>query len=264
MTMVSMNAVWEDTMVFVRREAGLLVPLALATLLVGDVVNTLSTPSTVAGSSTNLALSLMTFAAILWTLVGQLAVMALALRPGSSVGEALVHGFRRLPTLIGAAFLVGIAATLVLMPALVGVMQSGVDPNKPASFALLPGWVSFYILVFGAVAIWLSLRLSTLNALIVDKKVRVIEALRTAFAMTRGIVARLILVAMVYFVVTTIMTAAIKYTLGAALAVVGRAIDSPFVGAALTALATGVVSTALSTVAAVFLAMLYRRIKTGI
>ncbi|MDB5714646.1 MAG: hypothetical protein JWO15_2043 [Sphingomonadales bacterium] len=261
--MISMNVVWEDTVGFIRREAGLVVPLALATLLVGDVANTLVDPG-VAGMQPNPMLSLLTFLAVLWTIVGQLAIIALVLRPGSSVGEALLLAIRRLPTLIGAALLVGIAATLILIPAVIAFLQSGVDPANPASFALLPGWVSLYLLVFACVAVWLSLRLSTLNPLIVDKQPGVIAALKTAFAMTRGVIARLILAALIYFALTILLTKAVQFVLGSVFELLGRAVGSPFVATALTALATGTVSAAMSMVAAVFLAMLYRRLNTGI
>jgi hypothetical protein len=262
MTMISMNVVWEDTIAFVRREAGLVIPLALATSLVGDVANSLVNP--VAGSEPNILYSLVTFAAVIWTVIGQLAIMALALRPGSSVGEALLLATRRLPTLIGAALLVGIVATIVLMPAIFGFMQSGVNPNNPATFTLLPGWVSLYFLIFGCLAIWLSLRLSTLNPLIVDKQPGIVTSLKTAFAMTRGVVARLILAAFVYFVTTIVLTTVVRFVFGSLFELLGRGIGSPFMATVLTALATGTVAAALSTFAAIFLAMLYRRLNTGI
>jgi hypothetical protein len=263
MTMVSMNVVWEDTVAFLRREAGLVIPLALATSLVGDVVNSLVNPVVMQTQPSPL-FSLLTFLALLWTIIGQMAVIALVLRPGSSVGEALTLAIRRLPTLLGAAFLIGIIATLLAIPGLFAFFQSGVNPNVPASYAKLPSWVSLYFLVFACVGIWVSLRLSTLYSLIVDKKPGVIASIRTAFAMTRGVIARLILAAMVYFITLIVLTTVVRFVLGSAFALLGRAIDSPFVAVALTALAIGTISAALSTFAAVFLAMLYRRLNTGI
>ncbi|AYJ87222.1 hypothetical protein D3Y57_16385 [Sphingomonas paeninsulae] len=263
MTMISMNVVWEDTVAFLRREAGLVIPLALATSLVGNVVNSLVNPA-VLGSPPNALFSLLTFVALLWTVIGQLAIIALVLRPGSSVGEALSLAARRLPTLLGTAFLIGTAATLFALPALIGFFQSGVNPNIPATYTKLPGWVSLYFLVFACVAIWVSLRLSTLYSLIVDKQPGVIASLKTAFAMTRGVIARLILAAIVYFITTIVLTTVVRFVLGSAFELLGRAIDSPFVTVALTALAVGTVTAALSTFAAVFLAMLYRRLNNGI
>jgi hypothetical protein len=263
MTMVSMNVVWEDTVAFLRREAGLVVPLALATLLVGDVVNSLVSP-VVMGVRPNALFSLLTFAALLWTIIGQMALIALVLRPGSSVGEALSLAVRRLPTLLGAAFLIGLAGMLVATPALFASVQSGVNPNIPATYTKLPGWVSLYFIVFACLAVWISLRLSTLYSLIVDKQPGVFASLKTAFTMTRGVIARLILAATVYFITMMILTTVVRFVLGSAFELLGRAVDSPFVAVALTALAIGTVSAALSTFAAVFLAMLYRRINTGI
>ena len=36
--MISMNQIWDDSIAFIRRESALLVPLALATIYVADVV----------------------------------------------------------------------------------------------------------------------------------------------------------------------------------------------------------------------------------
>lgn len=260
--MVSMNVVWEDTLAFLRREAGLVIPLALATSLVGDVVNSLVNP-VVMGVQPNPLFSILTFAALVWTIIGQMAVIALVLRPGSSVGEALALAMRRLPTLLGAAFLIGLVATLIALPALYAFFQSGVNPNIPATYTKLPGWVSLYFIVFACVGIWISLRLSTLYSLIVDKQPGIIASIKAAFAMTRGVIARLVLAAMVYFITMIVLTTVVRFVLGSAFELLGRIIDSPFVAVVLTALAIGTISTALSTLAAVFLAMLYRRLSVG-
>ncbi len=257
-----MNVVWEDTVAFLRREVALVIPLALATSLVGDVVNTLVPPAA-PGAQPNMLLSLLTFAGLLWTIVGQLAIIALVLRPGSSVGEAIALAVRRLPTLLGAALLVGIGAALLLTPALIGFYTSGINVADPATYARLPGWASLYFVVFACFAVWFSLRLSVLNALVVDKQPGIITAIRTAFAMTRGVISRLILAALVYFIVLIVLTKVVQFVLGSAFQLLGRAMGSPFMADVLTALAIGVVTAALSTFAAIFIAMLYRRLNTG-
>jgi hypothetical protein len=260
--MISMNLVWDDTVAFIRRERALLVPLALATLLIGDIAVSLAgngmQPGKVDPGATILFL-----AAALWSLLGQLAIIALVLHPGRSVGEALAHGAARLGKVVLIALLIGFGAVLVMVPFVAGLAASGIDPSSPESMARLPGWASLLMLAIIGVLLWLGVRLAMLNALIVDRNPGVMTAFRTAFEMTHGIVSRLALVFGVYLIVLVTLSSAVRFVLGSVFAVVGAALGSPFVGDVLTAIGTGLVTTALSALAAVFIAMLYRRVTIG-
>ena len=63
---------------------------------------------------------------------------------------------------------------------------------------------------------------------------------------------------------TVLMAAfAAQFVFGGIFELVGRALQSPFAGYVLTLLTTGLVSTALTLVATVFIAILYRRLSSG-
>ena len=261
--MISMNQVWDDSVAFVRRESALLVPLALATLYVGDVVASLAT----AGATPNEPNPLGTvalIAAAIWSIVGQLSIVSLVLKPGQSVGEALAHGAARLGKVVLVALLLGLALSIALLPAAVGAVASGADIAHPESFQNVPGWVSLLLVVTLAGMVWLGIRLALMNALIVDRNPGVIEAMKGGFALTRGIAARLFLVAALYGVILITLGSAVRFVAGTLFVLIGNALDSPFAGAVMTALVSGIVATALSLVATVYLATLYRQVAASV
>lgn len=256
--MISMNQVWDDAVAFIRREAALLVPLGLATFLVSDVAGALSTAGVSAGQPRPLA-SIIVLLATLWSLVGQLSIMALVLKPGLSVGEALRMGTARLGKAVGIAIVFGLLFAVAMVPVAAAVAASGVDPTVPDTWRNVPKWASFYVLVTAALFFWLVLRLILVNPLIVDRNPRLVDAVKTGFGLTRGVAARLTLAVVLYLVVLAILSNAVRFVAGSVFALVGAAIGSPFAGAVMTALVSGLVGAALSLVAAVFVAMFYRR-----
>ncbi len=250
-------------MAFIRRESALLVPLAFATIYVADVVAALTQAAATRPAESHAFAPFAIIAAALWSIVGQLSIVSLVLKPGQSVGEALSHGLSRLGKVIVIALLLGLVVSVALLPVAVAAVASGADPAKPESLQNLPGWVSLMMLVVIGGLIWLGVRLALMNALIVDRNPGVIETLKGGFALTRGITARLFLVVLLYGVVLLVMSAAVKYVAGTMFELLARLLESPLVGTVLTALVTGLVSTAMSLIATVFLATLYRRASSG-
>lgn len=259
--MLPVQAIWDDTVAFLRAEAALLIPLALATLLIGDVVATLAQPGMRAGEG---IANLLTLAALLLGLIGQLAIIALVLRPGSSVGEALALAIRRVPRILVIGLIGALVAALVIAPPLFALRDTGFDLQLSETYQNLPAWALLYLTVSVVLAIWLGIRLSTLNALVVDRAPDVIAALRRAFAMTRGHMLRLLGVFALYVALLWVVSSVVRFVFGSVFGVVGQGLGSEFSGNVLTALATGVVTATFSTIATVFLALVYRSLSKGV
>jgi hypothetical protein len=257
--MISMNQVWDDSIAFIRRESALLIPLALATLYVGDVIANLATGLSTPAKPNPLA-TIAVLGATIWSIVGQLAIVSLILKPGQSVGEALMHGGARIGKVLLVALLIGIAVALALTPIGVIAVANGADPAIPESFQKLPAWLNLIVLLAFGVLIWLGIRLALMNALIVDRNPDLLTTLKNGFALTRGIASRLFLVAFLYGVMLLVLGGATKFIAGSLFALIGMGLGSPFVGAVLTALVTGIVNVGLALIATVFLAVLYRRV----
>lgn len=261
--MNSMNQAWDDTVGFIRRESSLLVPLALATFLVADVAGTLA-GQRVPGAQPSGLNAIVIIVAALWSIVGQLSIMALVLKSRMSVAEALRMGVARLGKALVVALLLAAVFVVAMLLAVAGLLSSGVNPATPETFRNAPTWVSFYALAAFAGLAWLGVRLILANALIVDRNPGIVDTLRKGFAMTRGIVAQILLALLVYLVMLAVLTSAMRFVAGSLFALLGRALGSPFAGVVLTALTSGLVAAVLSLVAAVFVAMLYRRVSSGI
>lgn len=179
MASVSIGRAWTETSAFVKREAGLLFPVALLfvsipfalmyQLIPADVRQAMTMPRTDVAAlpavSGGALLGMML--AMLVALTGGLALSALALRPGISVGEALQRAARRLPVLLGVGLCVGI---VFLIPLTVIAFASPVAGRLAA--------------VFGA--LFLSVRLLTLNAVIVDRDLGIVASLKSAWASSGG------------------------------------------------------------------------------
>jgi hypothetical protein len=260
--MITMSQIWDDAVVFIRRESALLVPLALATLYVGDVVSTLASGFSIPAERNGLV-TVAIFAATIWSIVGQLSIVSLVLKPGQSVGEAMAHGATRVGKVLLVALLLGLVVSVVLLPAGVAAVANGFNPAVPGTIENLPGWVSVLILASAGLIVWMGVRLALMNAFIVDRNPGVIEAIKGGFALTRGIASRLLMVGVLYVLMLVVLGKAVQFVAGSMFALLGAAIGSAFAGTVLTALITGVVSTAMSLIATVFLATLYRRVSSG-
>lgn len=258
--MVSINAVWAEAAAFIQREARLLVPLAMATMLVASVILTLVSAFWPAGG---LLPTIISMAAVLWSVTGQLAITALVLRPGLSVGEGLSLAGRRLWKIVAVGLILGVTTIALLVPFALGLVRSGYDPTRPETFAAIPAWAVFYLCLTAAAFVWLAARLCVLNALVVAHDPPVLVTLRTAFALTRGTAARLILVFVVYIAVLLVLTMAIRFGLGSLFLLIARGLESPLLGIVLMALANGAVAAGISLAATVFLATLYRQLTGG-
>lgn len=256
--MTLMNQAWDDAMAFIRRESALLIPLALATVFVGDVVGTLAQGGKPGAEPSGVAFVAILAAAV-WSIVGQLSLNALVLRPGLSVGEAISVGVARLGKTILIGILLGIGLFIALVPVGAALIASGFNPQNPEAMRDLPTWAAFYVGLLSIVMLWIGARLLLLNPLLVDRNPGVIATIKESFGLTRGIAAQIVLVLLIYIIVLAILTGAVRFVVGSIAALIAAAAGSQFLGSVITALASGLMATALSLVAAVFIACLYAR-----
>jgi hypothetical protein len=166
MTKLSLNQGWNETAAFVKREARLLFPIALLLVALPMTAVRLVTP--VPGGPGELPEAgpwiIVLPLALVVAMVGNLAVTRLALRPGTSVAEALSSGLRRMPVLLAADLLICLAAGAAsfLVIVLFAILFGGGGGSPPSTaealrvaslslIALLPLglyvylWISFAI-----------------------------------------------------------------------------------------------------------------------
>ena len=242
---------------FLADEWRLVLPVGLAFLALPPLALALALPVRLTAMPQTLAdlqaigaalppwLGPLAFASMLITVVGALAVMALALVPRISVREAIVTAARRAPVWIGAAVLV-MAVTFVTLVAIgTALMLVG----------LAQAIVMTMILVTLIVA---ALFLILLMPLIVDRRIGPIEALRQAWLLYRRSLPRAAGACALVWSITWITSFAIQVAVGSLILMAGMATSQPETARALAAVLSSVLAAMQWSFFYVFVASLYR------
>lgn len=261
--MFTIQAVWDDSVAFMRRERALLMPLALATLGLANMMIELVQDTSSGGSPspTDMALSLLIVPAFLWLLVGQLAIVTLALRPSCSVGEALRHSVTRLGINLLIALLLGIVLTVLFLPPMVALAPYTQQlAARDYTHVHLPLWASLWCVGLLALLVFTSTRLFVLAAVTIERRGNPIELIRQSFALTRGVFGKLLLFTIGLAVFLLLLQAALAASFGLVAAVLGKLISSPLTGKLLESIAQSVLAAAFGCIQAVFAAKAYQRL----
>lgn len=166
MASLSITQAWNEAAEFVRREAGLLFPiafllLALPSALLEAVTPRPAGPGQVEGLGLWFLVLLIAFVA---AIVSNVAISYLALRSGTSVAEALRRGASRFLALFATACLIGLAFIILaivasilifmLVPNALAAVQSGATTTPAVTTAVL-----LLVLIFVPVAFYFGARL---------------------------------------------------------------------------------------------------------
>ncbi len=261
---VSVNSVWEDTLAFLRAERALVVPVALGTIYLAAVLAIAVAALFPAGIAAPIV-----WAASLWGIVGQLALIDLALTPGQSVRDALRLGMRRLPLAILIYLMIFAALVLLSMPVALALMQAGYGSETwpklmgnqvvlLKAIGELPSWASLYVLALMAIGCFIFVRLLLWKASLLSHG-KPIEALKRSWQLTRGKFWALFALAVLAGLTMEIINWALGNALGATFLMIGRSLGSPLIALIVPALIVALVAAAFQTVTTLFLAIFYRR-----
>ena len=262
--MVRMGNVWDRTVEVLNGRTGMIGGFALLGLFLPSVVRdayvAVGTPGTMGFALIGLTLSLIALLAMIWA---QLAIVAVATHPSTTRADAAQQARARLAPAFGITMLLGLIAVVATLPPIVMLVLSGFDfasASRGAAMMTPPSagtavFVSLYFLLYLLVAIWVAARLALINAVILNERLG-IGAIRRSFALTRGLIWRIIGVVVLFAIVLVVATAAAQAVTGVVLRLVlgegGRG-----VAAFLADVAGTLVTTGFSALAAVFTAQLY-------
>jgi hypothetical protein len=257
MSSFSIDAVWDDMIVFLRRESGIVLPLALATfgvamIMLGFSARPMETMS--AGTARPGLQILWTIPAMLLTVLGNMAISLLVLRAGITVGESLRTAIARLPVVIGIALLIGLAACILGIVAIVFVTLLGTilaaDPATKQNLAML-----LIMLPAG----WIGIRLFLMWQLVADGAKGPIASLRGSFALTRGQALRSFMVIMIFGAVYISLITISQLALTPVVRLLGIATGQVEMMKLVAELITALIGSVLMMGWTVYLAFAYRR-----
>ena len=252
MAALSISRAWDETKAVLKSDGGLLAAVALALFVLPGVLVALVTPAAAAGQVPPVGYwSVLSIVALLISLIGQLAVVRLALGPRVSVGEAIAHGARRAPSYIGAAVLWFLPFLLI-----VGALLAPYGTDLQAA----PGAVLVGILALSVIGIFVAVRLILASSVASAERIGPVGILKRSWALSRGNWWRLFGTLMLFVILFLIVSAAVGAVLGSVIVLVFGPAEPFSVTTLIIALITQLVSAALTTILMVLLARVYAQL----
>ena len=258
---LSISRAWDETREIFRRDGGLLVSVALALVVLPEIVVGIIAPAE-AGATVPGWVQILRLTAGLIAIVGQLALIRLALGPSTTVGDAITHGVRRFPSALGAILLLILIMAVIVIPVtMILALLMGIDPSH---LGPQPGpKVGLLILIMCLIALAVSVRFTLLSPVASAEAIGPIAIVKRGWDLTKGHYWRVLgLVGLLL-----VAALALLITAGVLGALLARLISSevePFSLAALVvALVAGIAQGAFSVLASVMLARVYFQLATG-
>lgn len=117
MSSLSIGRAWDETRHILARDGRLMTSISLALILVPQALaGVIAPPPNLSGAEPPAWMPLITILVLLAGIIGQIAIIRLALGPAASVGDAINHGMRRVLPALAALILFGAGLALVLTP----------------------------------------------------------------------------------------------------------------------------------------------------
>ena len=207
---ISISTAWEETTAFVAREFRLLVPLVAALLFLPSVVADLAAPPS--GTSTANAPPLYLFLFVLSALVGvvgQLAIVRLALGHRERLGDSIGHAARRTPAYVGAVMLFAFPFTL-LFGLLAGPMQAAAKAGNQGLALVFALAITILFVAF----VILFVRFLLNGSIAAVEAGGPVAILKRGLALTRGNALRLFGAVLLFLIGGAIATYAVTVAVG--------------------------------------------------
>lgn len=247
MAKLSLSRAWEESRAVLQHDGKLLTIVALALIALPSTVQAMVTPQAPQGELPPPgAWIIVALAALLIGIVGQLAIIRLAVGSHATVGDAINHGMRRAPAYFAAVF-IWILPIAIAGAFLIESMR-GAKPSAAAATA-------FVVLMLAV--IFFVVRLILMPPVASTESVGPIGILQRSWALTRGNWWRLFVFLLLFIIAAFCLVIATEAVVGTLVTLVFGTPEHMSVGALIIALATQLLISALSVVYFVMVARMY-------
>lgn len=242
---LSISRAWDEAKEILRRDGRLLAAIALALIVLPSTIQTLVTPVAPQGEMPEPgAWMIVALLAVLIGIIGQLAILRIALGPATTVGDAIRHGAQRMPVLL-------LAMLIWVVPiAVVGfflVRQAA--PAQPSAAAVIA------VLLLMALVFYIAVRLIVAAPVTTAERVGPVGVLKRSWELTSGNWWRLFGFLVLLLIAALIVLMAVGALMGTIVGLLFGGVEPMSIGALLVALVTQI---AIAAVSVVFLAMTAR------
>jgi hypothetical protein len=255
MTKLSLSRAWEETLAVLGRDGRLFLAVALALFVLPGLVVNVSMPVAEPGrfppAGPWVAIGLV---GLLVSLVGQLAVIRLAMEPHVAVGEAISSGARRVLPYIAATLMWLVPITVVGSALYAFLYENQAEPSVTAALALI-----LLCFVFAFVAVRLMLASVVASA----ENIGPIAILRRSWELSLGNWWRLFAFLLLFGIGALCLLLAVEWVFGLVVRTVVEDAGPRSLGGLLVSIVSQLTSGLLSVVLFVMLARIYVQRSAG-
>ena len=266
MSKLSLSRAWEETTHVLAHEGRLLLPVALALFVLPGLLLNVSLPDVKADQLPEAGLWIaVAFIAFLVSLIGQLAVIRLSIEPHVSVGEAIVHGAKRLLPYV-LSVLLWIVPLFLIGAALYGFLGPVVDPSGSGELAGGAGaaiGASLALIAITLIGTFLGIRLILSSAVASAENLGPTAIIRRSWALSRGNWWRLFVFLLLFVVAALCLILAVDSVATVVVRLFAADAGPRSLGGLIVSIVSQLVSAMLSVVFFVMLARLYAQRAEG-
>lgn len=259
MSSLSIGKAWDETRQILARDGRLITSISLALILVPQALaGVIVPPPNLSGVEPPSWMPLITLLVLCAGVIGQMAIIRLALGPTASVGEAINHGLRRSPTALGALILFGLGLALLLVPLF--VLIAGADAVQAMAEGRSSPRSGTAILLILLVIVLVSARFQLMLPVAAAESGGPIKVLRRSWALTSGHYLKLLgFIALV--LITALVVLITVQMLGGIIAKLALGDVQPFsLSALVVALIMAAAQAAVTTILSTLLARIYAQL----
>jgi hypothetical protein len=262
MTALSISRAWEESKAQFAADGRLMAVVAAALIVLPGLIVEVIDPGTTRGS--DLTGSLLVLISSLLALIGQLAIIRLAMTPSVSVGEAISHGARRMPVYLLAAIILTIALLLALIPFGVVLYAAGVPLGSGSEQEFVKSPLAVLLsCVFLALVLFVAMRMLMSSPVASEEAVGPFRILRRSWDLTAGHWWRLFGFLVMFVIGALVAMVAVNLAAIALSVSLLGPLDPMSVSALVVGLFDSVVNAAITVVLAVMLARIYVQLRGG-
>ncbi|HET9811672.1 MAG TPA: glycerophosphoryl diester phosphodiesterase membrane domain-containing protein [Sphingomicrobium sp.] len=254
MAALSISDAWDETKARIASDGRLYLVVAAALLALPALVAGVIDPKASEGPR-SMGSGILFLVVSLIAVVGQLALIRLAVGRSVSVGEAIGHGARRMPFYVVAGLLIAVALFIAAIPFVAVGIAGGVPMTGPGIVHSRLGL--FLMLLFFALVCFIGIRMLMSSPVASEEGVGPIGILKRSWQLTAGHWWRLFGFLLLFLIGAAILVSAINWTIGSVAQMLLGPIEPMSASALIVAIVDAVVNAGITVLLAVMLARIY-------
>jgi len=251
---LSISKAWDETKAVLAHDGRLFASISLALVGLPSAIVSLFAPQGM-GTGAPAWITILAFVFMLLSIIGQLALIRLALKPSITVAGAIDRGARRMPFYLTSALILVAGLLIVAVPFGIAAKAMGVPLDSMQESFPPAGWL--LLLLFIAVCLFLAVRMMMTTPVASAEKVGPIAIIQRSWELTKGYTGRLIGFLLMIILGAVIVLMVVAIVAGSLAAMLLGPAEAMSASALFIGIVQGLFQAAFTAIFAVMLARIY-------